>query len=366
MSEHAHANESPVAQSIIAAAVAAALDAVRNTRPDHSQRSGDNADRHLPEYAWNTLPPFPTTSPGTVDSWLLSFERLMKSNRIAAESWAFQFSLCSKVPPEVHEVVVATDDPSYTSLRLALLDKFGIHKPWGYHTYRMASLPVIPGQPKTEIYSQIIEHARLRDRAAADMGLPMMNSGELIYCYIAAFGPDVQAELQKQVQVAVTHPCPLRFLHHLAPETVPYPPTHLAAMRDPVKMESAVDRTFPDRDESMGPNYAEEAALAAFPQRNNRPYTRPRPPRQQNGPYVQPNGGPYSQTNVPPCRNCGTESCAGHRRCPAYTSVCNNCGRLGHYARVCRNPGRRRQDAESTPLPTHAHFHSNPGAPNRG
>jgi hypothetical protein len=356
MSENSNPTDSPVVQAMIAAAVAAALEAVRNALPTAAplnapQRSTDHSERHLPEYAWNTLPPFPTTEPGMVDNWLVNFERLMKSNRISFESWAFHFSLCSKVPPEVHEAVLGAGDPSYPSLRIAILDKFGIHKPWGYHTHKIASLPVTPGQTKTEIYNRIVEHARLRDRAAADMGLPMMESGELIYSYIAAFGPEVEAKLEKQIQVAVTHACPLRFLHHLAPDTVPYPTAHLAALRDSVKAESAANH-----DEPMESDLTGDASLAAFPQRGSRPFTQQRHPRQRNGPYAQP--------NVPPCRNCGTESCAGHRRCPAYSSVCNHCGRLGHYARVCRNPLRRRNEGDLPP--PHTPFHSNPGAPNRG
>jgi hypothetical protein len=38
------------------------------------------------------------------------------------------------------------------------------------------------------------------------------------------------------------------------------------------------------------------------------------------------------------CFGCGRLSCRPGERCPAHKSACHNCGRMGHYRKVCRKP----------------------------
>ena len=52
-------------------------------------------------------------------------------------------------------------------------------------------------------------------------------------------------------------------------------------------------------------------------------------------PRSQPNEAPT--TNHPhKCGNCGTSH--PPRKCLAFNKACNNCGKLGHFSKVCRSP----------------------------
>ena len=49
----------------------------------------------------------------------------------------------------------------------------------------------------------------------------------------------------------------------------------------------------------------------------------------------------YNHTRKYNCNNCGQQHAA--KSCPAYGKSCNNCHKLGHYAKLCRSTNRQRQ-----------------------
>jgi hypothetical protein len=297
----------PATQALIDAAIAADR-LCRAVGPPARDHGCGREERHLSEHAWNALPPFPIATPAAVDKWLMTFERIMRSSRLAPESWVYQLGICPKTPARVQRVAADAGD-AYTDVRLAILDAFGVPCRVGYHTHMIHTLQATPGMTKTEIFEQLVEQSELRDRAAADRGLPPMEPCDLIHGFIAAFGPEAAGLLEQQIPAAMCQPDPLRQMFHIAP--------------------AAVKTSSPLAVLDEGPPEHDFAAIQG--QRALRPY------------HQLPVG---QHPNGRQCRNCGGPQCPGAQRCPAYDVVCYKCQRPGHFGRHCRRPSGVRGRAE--------------------
>lgn len=290
------------------------------------------ASRGLP---WASVPKFSTEKPGEVDRWFCQFENVVRGANIRETSWLQRWHQCSQV--EASDKEAACQEASitdYTSLRLFFLRKYGPKYPTEYFRQEMHDLTADSAQEAKKELNRLLN---LHNRAAGDSELPTMRPWQLVYYFLNAVPAGMRAALQQKLPDAKDKPCPYEYLADCA--SAVKPASRLLMLEDQVAgddeleepddgcnffvrgKQSRKQREFQRsmRGDQRNQRSSEERLLALLEERLRRPMDQRPPAKRLRG----------------ACPNCGG-ACASREVCPARNGKCNSCGKMGHWAKVCR------------------------------
>ena len=298
---------------------------------------------------WIDMEEFPDAGP-RVDKWFIAFEGKMAAARIPRARWAQLLMECPKIDIEIKRVlserglaaptdgpaVVAAiadapsphvgrqdeDSPNFTAydrIRRYLLTSYGPVFPLG--TFQL-KIYQVKADTREGVVRQLNDWVSLYNRAAADAGEKPMSGKMLLLPFIQAFSPEVQARLEAALSRCLEKDNPL---YHLM----------LEAPRDPSGMGIPLPVASVQGDKVAADLHAmvQQAVVAAM--QNARPGGR----QGAGAKRRRPNGAAPKG----PCSGCGG-NCGNRQTCPASGKPCNNCGGLGHFSRVCRQPRKQPQE----------------------
>jgi hypothetical protein len=237
---------------------------------------------------WGTLPSL-VPEPHLVDNWFMSFESIMKSHGVAPERWFARLIQCPRVCEEDKRRMESGGE-TYAEARAAMLAFYGPMVP---HVYWKHQLTKATGATKRELVSNLLHVRSMQVRAARDVGRPEMDETDLVYQFCEAYPKEERERLLGDLE-GVRLEDVFTTTVRRAPE-LPRASIHFAG--DATRLAKRSPH-----------NLAEPAGK--------------RPHR----------GDPAEER----CFGCGRQSCRPGERCPAHRTTCHNCGKMGHYRKVCR------------------------------
>ena len=236
---------------------------------------------------WGSLPPL-VPEPHLVDNWFMSFESVMKSHGVAPERWYARLIQCPRVCEEDKRRMESGGE-TYAEARAAMLAFYGPMVP---HVYWKHQLTKTTGATKQELVSNLLHVRSMQVRAARDVGRPEMDETDLVYQFCEAYPNEERGRLLGDL------------------EGVRLEDVFTTAVRRAPELPRA------------GIHFAGDATRLAK--------------RSSNNLAVPVGKRPTRENHEERCFGCGRQSCRPGERCPAHRSTCHNCGKMGHYRKVCR------------------------------
>lgn len=286
---------------------------------------------------WDRVPKLDLARGDQLDNWFLSFESRMQAARVLEENWPLRFLECPGVEEAVKVRIRDIVPLTYRNLRRAILKEHGPIDPVNF--FKRAIFKV-RGSSREDVKEKLLTLLTSHNRAAEDEGIAHLHERDLCYPFIDAFVGAVKVDLERQLALVFAQENPFEHLFRLAPSKVT---SELALLE---QVPSGVDDY---REESAGG--CECCAMHVTPRSYKRergfkqqiPFAKRGRAKQAKGPDGVPLGGtlpqvaPSAQLSLRQgsCQGCGRE-CPSRSGCPANNKTCSKCGKLNHFARVCR------------------------------
>lgn len=250
---------------------------------------------------WGNFPEFPGRD-DYLDAWFVAFESLMLSHRIAETEWVEKFVESDKVGYEYKRRITDLKEPNYKDVRKHLLEVYGPACPLGFHRRALYN---VRGTSREEVTSKLYDRLTLYNRAARDEGREEWTDKDLLYPFVDAFPEAVAKNLRCTIDQALLSTNPYRDLSSRAPQK-----------QNNVQGEELVAAV------EMKPHKPADVIAAVY-----------NTVQKLSTDVAAMKKRPRSEG---PCTGCGG-GCRERSACPAQGKACSACGKIGHFARACRN-----------------------------
>lgn len=275
---------------------------------------------------WTNMPLFPGTS-DRIDAWFVAFEGKMRSKRVPQGDWGQHFLDCPKIGELVRKDVQKTcEDPDYATIRQFCLQRYGPAYPVGYFR---SVIYAVKGATREEVEMKLQDALVLHNRASEDAGMPDWAEKELLYPFVGAFPDEVSRRLKHHIEEALNRPNPLKYLAKRAPSKE----DDQQQQTEVIEYVSAVPVTTPRSPPAVSDELVQRVIAG----------------------ILQTQGGsqPQSRKRPGPCQYCGRPECIDKKTCRAANATCRLCGKVCHFATVCRSkrPNEFAPNPNGTPVP---------------
>lgn len=293
------------------------LDALERFEERTGEIPADLPSRGPPSIRYGNMPTLDCTKPAEVDRWFLAFEGKMSGASVAERHWVACFHSCDRVSQEVKSALPVPCE-TYSAIRAHVLRRHGPKDAVGFF---LAKLHAVRGTGRESVQQELERILTLLNRACRDAGEAVFSSKRLVWPFLLAFPPKIRQDLERHLGSALKTAEPFDALYEFAPAEVTDEPL-LAAVSEVTELVTPVAPPAGQEPEE----YCQVAAVAP----SNRLRGDARFPQQvaQRGQVSKRPGGS--------CSGCGG-TCTTPQICPAYGKPCNACGKMNHFARVCRS-----------------------------
>jgi hypothetical protein len=260
--------------------------------------------------AWGSMSELSTADASKMDKWFIEFESRLQSQQVPRDQWTARFVECPSVPENLKSRVRQNGNNvhvPYEDLRRQLLNEFGPTDAVSFFRRRLHTVRCSSAAEAKETLSELLE---LHNRAATDALREQLTPKDLCYCFIDSLPKDVSDHLEANFGLASLSDQPLEHLFKMARarERVAFNSSSL------LLADASSAFAAPPTPPVESP--VEQELLALF--------------RRAIG------GMPPQKQARYACYGCG-RSCPDRRQCPAQNARCNSCGKIGHFASVCRS-----------------------------
>lgn len=265
---------------------------------------------------WSQMPKLDLARPGELDYWFLSLEGRLRAAQVPEAHWAEKVMECPGVEESVKMRIRQLPHMDYALIRQSILKEHGPIDPMGYF---LRAIYRVKGTYREDVREQLTRLLTVYNRAASDEQRPGLTQRDLCYPFLESFPASVGRLLEQQLALVFVQDDPFEHLFRLSPARPPVEVTPINYTAPTSAVEPG-DKGFshtPSKRKTTEPTMA--AALIALTETLGRMDARGPKQRRLNG----------------DCRGCGGSCVNRAVDCPAYTRMCFNCNKIGHFANVC-------------------------------